>query len=253
MNKVKIGVVGYMGRMGKQITSVILESEQAILSSCVSRTKSKKLSKNNVKIAKSISEVCRDANVVIEFTNPITMKECLATAQETKTPLVSGTTGHDNYELMKQVAKTTPIIWAANMSLGINVLSKIVMEVANALNEDYDIEISEIHHVHKKDFPSGTAIMLGKASAKGRDVDFESKKSIYRNTIRKKGEIGFSSLRGGGIFGEHKVMFIAEDEYLELSHVALTRKLFAKGAVKGALWLYDKKPGLYSMQNVLKK
>ena len=262
MSKVKVGIIGYKGRMGKKVTSVVLESDEAILSSCVSREAPQdnvapKILKtpidnySGIKIASSILEVFRDSDVVIEFTNHKTMEECLIMAQKTRTPLVSGTTDHENYELMNRVIKSTPILWAANMSLGINMLSKLVEKVAKTLGEDYDIEVSEIHHSQKKDAPSGTSIMLGKSAAIGRNIDFESAKVIDRNAVRKKGDIGFAISRGGGVYGEHKVMFIGEDEYIELGHISLSRELFAKGAVKAALWLYNKNPGSYSMEDVL--
>lgn len=253
MNKIKIGLIGHTGRMGKQILSIVRSSENVLISSCFSGSvlDIKETQAIELKIASSIAQVCHEADVVIEFTNPETMEACLIEASRSNTPIVSGTTGHDNYRLMNEIAENIPVLWSANMSLGINILLKTVKDVAKALSEDYDIEISETHHAKKKDFPSGTSIMLGKVAAQGRGVGFESAKSINRDKSRERGEIGFVSLRGGGVFGEHKVMFMGEDECLELNHVALSRELFAKGAVKAGLWLFNQKQGLYSMQDVL--
>ncbi len=253
MAKVKIGVVGYTGRMGKQVISAILNSNLVTLSKCVSggsnTSPMDRIAPSN--IASSIEEVFSASDVVIEFTNTDTMKQCLTCAQASGKPMVSGTTGHNNYELMKEVSKNTAVLWSANMSPGITWLLKLVEKTAKALNEEYDIEISELHHSQKKDSPSGTGLMLGKAAAYGRSIDFTANQAIDRIGARKTGEIGFSVSRGGGVSGEHNVMFIGDDEYISLKHVALTRNVFAKGAIKGALWLHEKKKGLYSMQDVL--
>lgn len=252
MIKIKLGVIGHQGRMGKEITTVITSSELAELSSCVSReTPDSATGDINSKVVESIAEVFTNSDVVIEFTNPTTMAECLHVAQKTKTPMVSGTTGHDLYDLMIKVAQTTPILWSANMSLGINILLHLVKQAAHKLSDDYDIEISEIHHANKKDAPSGTSLMLGKAAAEGRNLNLEDVKAINRYGPRRKGDIGFGVLRGGGVFGEHKVMFLGKDEYLNLGHVGLNRRLFAEGAVKAALWLYNQNNGLYSIQDML--
>ncbi len=257
MNKIKVGLVGYKGRMGKQIISSVMESDEVIISGAVSRKKSAEDIGNVVGLklginsSSSIMDVFQKSDVVIEFTTPDTMKECLEIAIKTEKPLVSGTTGHSNQGLLEIAAKSAPILWSANTSIGISVLSELVKEGAEKLGEGYDVEISDIHHNRKKDVPSGTSIILGKSVAEGRKIDFVAAKSINRNGERKKGEIGFSSVRGGGVCGEHRVMFIGEDEYVELRHVSLTRALFAKGAVKAAIWLSDKENSLYSIYDVI--
>ena len=257
MTKIRIGVVGYKGKMGQSIVSCILETPQTTLAGAVSNDKKCEdiglIFGENIGIESvdSIDKVFLQSDVVIEFTNPHTMHACIEMAIKTKTPLVSGTTGHDYYEMMATCAQQVPILWSANMSIGVNMLSKLVQDAASKLGEEYDIEILEMHHAQKKDAPSGTALMLGEYAAQGLGVDLSSVKSIDRHGLRKKGTIGFATLRGGGIYGEHKVMFITEDEYIELGHVSLTRNLFAKGAVKAALWLYNKENNLYSMQDVL--
>ncbi len=257
MKKIRIAVVGYKGRMGSNIIDCILQTKSAVLSGAIANDRrcediglifGKTIGINS---SNSLVELFNQADVVIEFTNSDTMQECINMAAHTNTPLVSGTTGHDHHKLLLESAQHVPILWSANMSIGINMLTKLVKESARKLGEEYDIEILEMHHAQKQDAPSGTALMLGEAAAEGRSVDLSAVKTTDRAGIRKKGEIGFASLRGGGVFGEHNVMFATEDEYISLRHVSLTRYLFAKGAVKAALWLHNQKNNLYSMQDVL--
>ncbi|HEY4547425.1 MAG TPA: 4-hydroxy-tetrahydrodipicolinate reductase, partial [Pedomonas sp.] len=143
---------------------------------------------------------------------------------------------------------------SANMSLGVNLLAALVKQAAARLGDDWDIEVLEMHHRHKVDAPSGTALLLGRAAAEGRGVDLEEKSVRVRDGItgaRKAGDIGFATLRGGSVPGDHTVMFAAENEVIELSHHAQSRAIFARGAVRAALWLAGQKPGRYSMNDVL--
>ena len=257
MKKIKVGVVGYKGRMGINIVNCILETDSTILSGAISSDRESEdigliFGKTiGINSCTSLTQLFNQSDVVIEFTNPNTMQKCLKTASHTNTALVSGTTGHNHHELLVETAKQSPVLWSANMSIGINMLTKLVKESASKLGTEYDIEILEMHHNKKQDAPSGTALMLGSAAAQGRSVDLSVVKNTERVGIRQQGDIGFASLRGGGVFGEHKVMFVAEDEYITLGHVSLTRNLFAKGAIKAALWLYNQKNNLYSMQDVI--
>lgn len=255
INRIKIGIIGYKGRMGRSILNAILNTEMAEVSGAISHDQSGEdigdiIGKTiGVKSSESIIEVFQNSHVVIEFTNPATMEVCLRLSERLGVPLVSGTTGHDHGELMSEVARKVPILWSANTSIGINILSNLVKEVARKLDEEYDIEVLEVHHAHKKDTPSGTALTLGKSAASGRQVELDS---VVRGNVRKKGQIGFAAIRGGGVFGEHKVMFMNEDEYIELGHVSLNRDVYARGAVKAALWLSNQqKNKIYSMQDVL--
>jgi 4-hydroxy-tetrahydrodipicolinate reductase len=175
---------------------------------------------------------------------------------DTGVSMVIGTTGldPDQTRAIHEAAKKVPILWAANMSLGVNILLALVEKSASMLDPAYDIEILEMHHRHKIDAPSGTALALGRAAAAGRQVKLEDvwRKSRDGHTgARPAGEIGFATLRGGEEVGVHTVMFAAGGERLELSHRSFSRETYASGAVRAALWLKDKKPGLYGMKDVL--
>ncbi|MEZ0304057.1 MAG: 4-hydroxy-tetrahydrodipicolinate reductase, partial [Hyphomicrobiaceae bacterium] len=169
---------------------------------------------------------------------------------------VLGTTGlsADDYAKIKAAARHATIVTAGNMSLGVNLLTAITKKVAEALDPDFDIEIVEMHHRHKIDAPSGTALMLGRAAAEGRGVDLDKVSARGRDGHtgeRRRGDIGFASLRGGSVVGEHSVIFAADGEIVEITHRAFDRGIFARGAVKAALWGRGKGPGLYSMMDVL--
>ncbi len=155
---------------------------------------------------------------------------------------------------MRAAAKHAPILWAANFSLGVNLLLSLVENAAQRLGEDYDIEVLEMHHRHKVDAPSGTALALGEAAAKGRAIELAARSQRVRDGhtgARKAGDIGFATLRGGDVAGEHSVIFAAAGERLELTHRATTRLVFARGAIHAARWVAGKPPGLYDMRNVL--
>lgn len=197
------------------------------------------------------------ADVVIDFTRPEASVALAQAAAERGVAMVIGSTGFEPEHLaaIAEASQRTAIVRAGNFSLGVNMLMGLVRQAAAALPADvYDIEIAEAHHRHKIDAPSGTALMLGQAAAAGRGVDLDSVARRTRDGItgpRPPGEIGFSVLRGGGIVGEHSVMFAAEDEILTLSHSGRDRTLFARGALAAALWVVGKRPGEYDMQDVL--
>ena len=196
------------------------------------------------------------SDVVIEFSTPEATLAHVALAAQARKPLVIGTTGLDEkgHQALEAAAKTAPILWAPNMSLGVNWLLALVEQTARRLGEDYDIEILEMHHRHKVDAPSGTALALGKAAAAGRQIDLAAKSQRVRDGItgaRTRGDIGFATLRGGDNAGEHRVLFAADGEMIELAHRATSRRVFARGAVAAAQWLAGQKPGLYAMKDVL--
>jgi 4-hydroxy-tetrahydrodipicolinate reductase len=169
---------------------------------------------------------------------------------------VIGTTGmtQEDIAALEPSARHAVIVRAGNMSLGVNLLLGITRQVAAALGDDFDIEIVEAHHHHKVDAPSGTALMLGEAAAAGRGVDLDEVRDVGRDGItgpRRRGAIGFHSLRGGDIVGEHEVIFVGQGERIKISHIATDRKLFARGALRAALWGLEQKPGHYSMADVL--
>jgi len=195
-------------------------------------------------------------DVFVDFSVPGAVEAHLAQARRAGKPILIGTTGlgpgHDR--LIDEAAAQIPVIQASNTSLGVNLLAHLVRESAARLGEDWDLEIFEMHHRMKADSPSGTALMLGRAGAEGRGVELDSVAERGRDGItgpREPGRIGFASLRGGSVAGEHLAIFAAEGERLELGHRAESRAIFARGAIEAALWLVGKPAGRYSMADVL--
>jgi 4-hydroxy-tetrahydrodipicolinate reductase len=263
---VKIIVAGACGRMGKRIINMIDATEDAELSAafdhpdnpCIGQDASANagLPASGIVIEDSIDSVIDKGDVIIDFTfHEATVTHTEAAARAGK-PIVIGTTGLSNEQLdhIRQSSAQIPVVQAPNMSVGVNLLYKLVEMAAKTLGEDYDIEIVEAHHRLKKDAPSGTALQLGRvaASALGRDLD---KVGVFeRNGIigeRSKTEIGIQTVRAGDIVGEHTVMFGGIGERIEIVHKASSRDTFAKGAVRAALWITGQQPGLYNMLDVL--
>jgi 4-hydroxy-tetrahydrodipicolinate reductase len=196
------------------------------------------------------------ADVVLDFTSPAATAHHAELAAETGTALVAGTTGlePDHEATIVEAASKAAIVRAANMSVGINLLLALTRRVAATLSSDFDIEVLEIHHRHKVDAPSGTALALGRAAAAGRGVNHDDVADRGRDGItgeRRRGDIGYAVLRGGNVAGEHSVIFAADNERIELAHKATDRAIFARGALTAAIWLEGKPPGLYSMADVL--
>lgn len=198
----------------------------------------------------------RDADVFVDFSAPEAVEANLARARAEGRPILIGTTGlgPEQERLIDAAAAEIPLIQAANTSLGVNLLAHLVRETAARLGEDWDLEIVEMHHRMKADSPSGTALMLGRAGAEGRGVDLDLVADRGRDGIvgpREAGRIGFASLRGGSVAGEHNAIFAAEGERIELGHRAESRAIFARGAIAGASWLVGKPAGRYAMADVL--
>jgi 4-hydroxy-tetrahydrodipicolinate reductase len=196
------------------------------------------------------------AHAVLDFTAPSATLELAGLAAQARVVHVIGTTGMTDDEIaaLEPASRHAVIIRAGNMSLGVNLLMGLTRQVAAALGEEFDIEVIEAHHRHKVDAPSGTALMLGEAAAEGRGVELADMRESGRDGItgaRAPGAIGFSAVRGGDIVGEHEVLFAGPGERIKISHIATDRRLFARGALKAALWGLDKKPGQYSMTHVL--
>lgn len=266
MAALRIGISGCAGRMGRMLVAEVAATPGCVLAGGVDASGSRELGKDIGELAgigavglvagSDLEALLKDADVVIEFTTPEATVAHAALAAKAKKPLVVGTTGLDDkaHQALAAAATSAPILWAPNMSLGVNWLLALVEQTAARLGEDYDIEILEMHHRHKVDAPSGTALALGKAAAAGRGSDLAATSQRVRDGItgpRKRGDIGFATLRGGDNAGEHRVIFAAEGEQLELSHRATSRRVFARGAVAAAQWLAGQKPGLYSMKDVL--
>ncbi|MDX1402712.1 MAG: 4-hydroxy-tetrahydrodipicolinate reductase, partial [Kiloniellales bacterium] len=261
----KIGVVGCAGRMGRMNMRVILENEEAVLSGGTEMPGSEWLGRDLGTLAGSSevgllveddpAKLFAASDVIVDFTTAAAARLHLEEAARSGTPLVLGTTGlgNDDQKYIRQTAGRVAVLQAANMSFGVNLLAVLVERAARVLGPDYDIEVLEMHHRHKVDAPSGTALALGEAAAVGRSVHLDEVARKSREGItgaRLPGEIGFATLRGGDVPGEHSVIFAGEGERIELTHKAGSRELFSRGAIKAALWLRGRAPGLYTMRDV---
>ncbi len=265
-NQLKLSVLGASGRMGSTIITEALESNRVILHS-VSEMRNHKLigkdigqilygKNNNVIIKDNLHDSLNGSDAVIDFTQPDNTVLCSNICAALGVAHIIGTTGFNEKQEAEILASSSkiPIVKAGNMSLGINMLTKIVEKVAKSLDFEFDVEILEMHHRNKVDAPSGTALMLGQSVAIGRGEKLSDLASYNKEGItgvREKGKIGFASLRGGGVIGEHEVIFTSENEKISIKHEALSRNIFANGALKAALWSAGKDPGLYGMADVL--
>lgn len=261
-----IVVTGASGRMGRMLIETVQASGKARVVGAVERDGHEWIgqdlglclggAENGVRVTDDAAEAFKGAQAVLDFTAPAATVGFARTAAQTGAAHVIGTTGFAEGDLsaIAEAAKSTAIVRAGNMSLGVNLLTMLTKKVAAALDEDFDIEIVDAHHNRKVDAPSGTALMLGEAAAEGRGVTLGSVSDRGRDGItgaRKRGDIGFSAIRGGGIVGEHDVIFAGPGERLVLRHVADDRALFARGALRAALWAQGKAPGEYDMLDVL--
>lgn len=262
----KIAITGVSGRMGQMLVNTIGESEKAVVAAAVERPGHAWLggdlgeamggAASGVAVTDDFGTAFRDVDCVIDFTAPVATIAFAQACAEAGTAHVIGTTGMTDDEIaaLAAPAQRVAIVRAGNMSLGVNLLVQLTKRVAAALDEDYDIEVVEAHHNKKVDAPSGTALMLGEAAAEGRGVSLSDVSDRARDGItgaRKRGEIGFVAVRGGDIVGEHDVMFAAAGERIILRHLASDRSVFARGALKAALWTRDRPAGAYDMLDVL--
>jgi 4-hydroxy-tetrahydrodipicolinate reductase len=262
----RLAVMGAGGRMGRMLIQAVHAAPEARLAAALERKGSDVLWQDagmlaglgqiGVAIADDLFALAGRIDAVIDFTSPDASVSAASACAEMGVAHIIGTTGLDETHLsaIAEAAKRTIIVRSGNMSLGVNLLATLVRQVAAALGEDWDIEIAEMHHRHKVDAPSGTAVLLGEAAAEGRGVSLKERRVSGRDGItgaRQAGDIGFAALRGGSVVGDHMVIFAGSGERIELRHIAEDRSLFANGAVKAALWARDRKPGLYSMLDVL--
>tara|TARA_A100000164_G_scaffold354236_1_gene361624 strand:- start:648 stop:1424 length:777 start_codon:yes stop_codon:yes gene_type:complete len=255
MKKIKITITGCMGRMGRQLIKSTLTDRDFKLVSLTENIKVKKKI-NGIKPSLNCEESFKTSNVIIDFTIPKCTFQVLKLASKLKKRVVIGTTGFTQNEenLIKKFSKKIPILKAGNMSLGINLLMYLTEMASSSLGKKFQSKIYEIHHKHKKDYPSGTALMLGRGIAKGKNKNFYSligKKYLNKKTFPYGNKINFNSLRTGEIIGEHEVKFSSGKEIITLNHEAFDRTLYSEGALSAARWLMTKKPGLYSMRDLM--
>jgi 4-hydroxy-tetrahydrodipicolinate reductase len=266
MASISIALLGISGRMGRMLFTGIENSSDLKLSGGMDSPESLWINKDasgfagpqaaGVIVTADPAVAIRGAQVAIAFALPQVTPAIVAACVAARCPLVLGTTGHtpDQRSIVDQATTQIPIVMTSNFSLGVNLLFKLAEQTARALNTDYDIEIYEAHHRNKKDAPSGTALSLGEAAAKGRGVSLKEK-AVYERYgdtgARERGSIGFSVVRGGDIIGDHTVTFAGVGELIELTHRATDRNAFAQGALHAARWIVGKSPGMYSMQDVL--
>jgi 4-hydroxy-tetrahydrodipicolinate reductase len=264
---ITVAITGAAGRMGLSLIRALSVHPSLRLVACGIRPGTRGVAKAHFQqagldfangfLVESVEELVEASQLVIDFSNPAHTLEVARAVAAKKNALVSGTTGltAEHKQALMQASETARVLWSANMSVGVNLLMALVEKTAHALDAHTDIEIVEMHHKHKVDAPSGTALALGEAAARGRGVDLHDvwvKSRDSLNVARKAGDIGFASLRGGDVVGEHSVIFAADGERLELSHRATSRDIFTSGALKAAEWLAVKPVGFYTMRDVVK-
>ena len=266
MSECRIAVMGAGGRMGRELVRTVTAAEGCRVVGGIEQAGSKAVGQDigllaglgelGVKITSDPLELIARCDAILDFTVPAATIEFAGLAANARIVHVIGTTGlEEKHEAaIKAAARHATIIKSGNMSLGVNLLVALTRKVAEALDEDFDIEVLEMHHRHKVDAPSGTALMLGEAAAKGRKIALKERSVRVRDGqtgARRRGDIGFATLRGGNVVGEHTVLFAADGELIELTHRATDRGIFARGAVKAAQWGQGKGPGLFAMSDVL--
>jgi 4-hydroxy-tetrahydrodipicolinate reductase len=262
----RIAVLGAAGRMGQALTRALAETPGCVVAGGLEPKGSPAVGQDigttagldplGVAITDDPLALFAHVDGVLDFTTPKATVEFAGLAAQARIAHVIGTTGFSDDELAKieAAARHAAIVKAGNMSMGVNLMAALTARVAETLGPEFDIEILEMHHRHKRDAPSGTSLMLGAAAAKGRSVSLAEKSVRTRDGQtgpRREGDIGFAALRGGDVVGEHRVIFAGPGERIELTHIASDRGIFARGAVRAALWARKKPPGLYSMADVL--
>ena len=255
MKKINLAITGCMGRMGQQIIKSSKIDKDFKL---VTLTEGKKIKKkiNGLKIDLNTEQAFKRVNLIIDFTTPKCTFQVLKIASKLNKKVVIGTTGFSKKEenLIKKFSKKIPILKAGNMSLGINLLMYLTEIASSSLRKNFLSKIFEIHHKHKKDYPSGTALMLGKGIAIGKNKNFYNligKKYLNKKNFPYGKKINFNSIRKGEVIGEHEVKFSSGKEIITLNHEAFDRALYSEGALTAAKWLMKKKPGLYSMRDLM--
>ena len=255
MKKINLAISGCLGRMGQQLIKSSKNNKNFKLAAL---TENKVINKKiaGIKLDMNTEQAFRNTDVIIDFTVPSCTLDILKIASKLKKRVVIGTTGFNRKEeiLIKKFSKKIPILKAGNMSLGVNLLMYLTEIASKSLNDEYLSKVFEVHHKHKKDYPSGTALMLGKGIADGKNKNLDSlmgKKFLNKKSFPYGKKINFNSIRKGEIVGEHEVTFSSGKEIIKLNHEAFDRALYSDGALTAAKWLINKKPGLYSMRDLL--
>src|SRR6056300_587611 len=255
MKKINLSITGCMGRMGQQLIKNSNKDKRFKINSLTEvKSFSKKI--NGIKLQQNTSNAFKNTDVIIDFTVPECTLDILKIASKLKKRVVIGTTGFNKKEenLIQSYSRKIPILKAGNMSLGINLLMYLTEITSKILGDKYSTKIFEVHHKHKKDYPSGTALMLGKGIAVGKNKDLYKligKKFLNKKKFPYSSKINFNSIRKGEIIGEHEVLFSNEKEIIKLNHEAFDRALYSEGALAAAQWLINKKPSLYSMRDLM--
>jgi 4-hydroxy-tetrahydrodipicolinate reductase len=259
-------IAGAGGRMGRTLVHAIAATKGVTLAGAIEAEGSAVIGRdagelaglapNGVRVTSDAAPLFKEADALVEFTIPAATLALAELSSRAGIVHVIGTTGHSAEEeaVIAKAAGRAPIVKSGNMSLGVNLLAALVKRVAATLGEEYDVEILEMHHNKKIDAPSGTALLFGRAAAQGRAINLQAHSARGRDGMtgaRKAGDIGFASLRGGTVVGDHSVIFAGPAERIELTHRAEDRMIFARGALRAALWARGKQPGLYSMADVL--
>jgi len=252
---IKVGVFGASGRVGRLLLENLKDTNDMSVSAVYVRNNLDFSIDPSVLVTADMTSFLNASDVIIDFSLPQACEKLLESAIQNPKPLVVGTTGLNQHQLnlLKQASESMPILYATNMSLGVALLNKLVYQASSAL-KGFDIEIVEMHHKHKKDAPSGTALTLSESAAAGRGLDINKVRVSGRDGNigeRSSDEIAVMALRGGDIVGRHTVGFYNDGEFLELNHTATSRSTFSKGALRAAHWLVDKKSGLYSINDCL--
>ena len=255
MKKINLAITGCLGRMGQQLIRSVKKDKKFKL---VAITENKVIDKkiNGLKINLNTEQIFKNTNLIIDFTVPRCTFQILKIALKLKKRVVIGTTGFTKKEenLIKKFSKKIPILKAGNMSLGINLLMYLTEIASSSLGDKFQSKVFEIHHKHKKDYPSGTALMLGKGIAVGKNKNFYNligNKYLNKKNFPYGKRINFNSVRKGEVIGEHEVRFSSGKEIITLNHEAFDRALYSEGALSAARWLMNKKPGLYSMRDLM--
>ena len=255
MKKINLSITGCMGRMGQQILKTSRKDNKIKL---ISLTEGEPISKkvNGIQLQLNTEDAFKNTDVIVDFTIPKCTFEVLKIAVKLKKRVVIGTTGFTKKQenLIKLYSRKIPILKAGNMSLGINLLMYLTEITSKALDKKYLSKVFEVHHKHKKDHPSGTALMLGKGIATGKNINFYKligKKYLNKKTFPYGKKINFNSIRKGEVIGEHEVLFSSGKEIIKLNHEAFDRTLYSEGALEAVKWLVNKKPGLYSMRDLM--